>query len=128
MTAQDIIRYWQDTSAEDFATAEALFASKHYANALFFCHLSIEKLIKGLIYVKTDQPPLPIHNLNKLLSFTQVPVPKDIEEYLHEISRWNIEARYDSFKREFYRKATRAFTEAWIRVCKEVIVWLKNQY
>ena len=46
---QKIIQYWAATSKQDFETAEILFENKKYSHALFFCHLSIEKILKALI-------------------------------------------------------------------------------
>lgn len=113
---------------EDWATAESLFASKHFSNALFFCHLSIEKLLKGLVYVKTNEPPLYIHDLVKLAMHAKLVLPKQRIRQLAIISRWNINTRYDSYKREFYKTATKSFTTEWIKKAKEVYLWLKNQY
>jgi HEPN domain-containing protein len=128
MTPQNIIQYWQDSAQDDLESADILFQSKKYSQCLFYCHLATEKLIKGLIYVKKDEPPLPIHNLLKLFSYTGLSLPEDISIKLREISKWNIEARYDSVKREFFQKATIIFTQEWLKVTHEVYLWLKNQY
>jgi len=128
MSPQDIIKYWQDTAAEDWATAESLFETNHFSNALFFCHLSIEKLLKGLVYVKTNEPPLRIHNIEKLAQETRLSVPTEYHLYFDEITSWNMEARYDSIKREFYTKATKQYSQRWMKIAKEIFLWLKKQY
>jgi HEPN domain-containing protein len=61
-----LIKYWVDSSAEDFETMISLYESKRFNWALFVGHLLIEKLLKAL-YVKNnnDYPPF-IHNLLRL--------------------------------------------------------------
>ena len=69
---QKIIEYWSMASKQDFETAEILFKNKKYHHALFFCHLSIEKILKAII-VKTTQgaPPL-LHDLVRLVERTSI--------------------------------------------------------
>jgi HEPN domain-containing protein len=42
---QEVIKYWLTGSKEDFDSAEILYKNKKYHHALFFCHLSIEKMV-----------------------------------------------------------------------------------
>ncbi|MGE5841540.1 MAG: HEPN domain-containing protein, partial [Deltaproteobacteria bacterium] len=39
---------WLRQSLYDMKTAEAMFIGKRYIYAVFMCHLSIEKVFKGL--------------------------------------------------------------------------------
>jgi HEPN domain-containing protein len=128
MTPTDIAEFWKKTAQEDWDTAEALFTIKRYHHALFFCHLAVEKILKGLIYAKTHTHPLPIHQLVKLATQANMSLTLQREHQLDEIASWNIEARYDSYKRKFYKKATKEFTAHWMDVAKEFFVWTKNQY
>jgi len=128
MTSRNFIKFWQDTATDDFKTAEELFSLKRYHHALFFCHLSIEKYLKGLIYSKTGHHALPIHDLKKLAKQAGIDVSEDKEKQLEEITTWNIRARYDDYKRKFYKKATPDFTLKWLKRVKVIILWLKNQY
>ena len=42
-----------------------------------------------------------------------------VEEELDEISTFNIEARYENIKSDFYRKANKAFSAKWVLICKK---------
>lgn len=128
MTKKDYIKYWQEMANEDYKTAETLFSAKRFHHALFFCQLAIEKHIKGLIYANTGQHALPIHDLSKLAKQANLKLNKIQEKKLEEITTWNIRARYDDYKRVFYKKATREFTSEWMEKVKRIILWLKNQY
>jgi len=46
MTSDKVIDFWIESSEEDFKVATGLFKLKHYPQSLFFCHLSLEKLLK----------------------------------------------------------------------------------
>lgn len=128
MNPQDIIAYWQEAAQDDLDAAIALFEAGKYSQCLFFCHLATEKQLKGLVYAKTNEPPLPIHDLPKLTAYALLVPPEIIKKQLEEISRFNIDARYDSYKRLFYKKATKMYTTRWLQSAKEVFLWLKNQY
>lgn len=128
MTPKDIVKYWQDTAQDDLETADALFQAKKYSQALFFCHLAIEKQLKGLVYAKTNEPPLLIHDLPKLAKNALLTPTESMNRKLEEISRFNIDARYDSYKRLFYKKATKKYSTQWLQTTKEVFLWLKSQY
>lgn len=128
MTKQDVISYWQQSATEDLKTAEALFSLKRYDHSLFFCHMVLEKLLKGLVFEKTGKHALPIHNLVKLAQQAGLPLTPPQQRELEEITTWNIKARYDSIKRDFYHKATYQFTKGWLSKIKELFIWFKQQY
>lgn len=128
MTKKDALIYWQKVAQEDLETATTLVKAKRYHHGLFFCHLALEKLIKGLVYKNTNKHPLPIHDLYKLALQAKISISDDLFKDLEEINSWNIKARYDNIKREFYKKATEKFTLAWFKKIKELFKWLKNQY
>lgn len=128
MTPNDITAYWQTTANEALASAEALVKAKHFDHALFFCHLALEKLLKGLVWKRTDTPPLPIHDLVKLTKQAKLTTSAKQQEQFKEITTWNIEARYDTYKRDFYRKATQSFAVGWLAAAKELFIWIQKQY
>ncbi len=128
MTAKDLLQYWLTSANRDFDVAQDLYRLKRYNYCLFFCHLAIEKLLKGLIFKTTHNHPLPIHDIKKLSKQARLAIPNIIDEDLEEITSWNIEARYDSYKQKFFAKATKEFAEKWFKKAKEIYVWLKNQY
>ncbi len=62
----EVIKYWLKASKEDFDTADILCKNKKYHHALFFCHLSIEKMLKAIIVRSTEAAPPLIHDLVRL--------------------------------------------------------------
>lgn len=128
MTVNDVKNYWFDSAEDALKTAEDLFEDKRFNYCLFFCHLATEKILKGLVFKQTGEHPLPIHNLTKLAQQAKITIDENLQKDLNEITTWNIQARYDSIKRDFYKKATASFTKDWLLKVKEIYLWLKNQY
>lgn len=128
MNAQDLINLWESGADDAWKTAEILFKNKKYNHSLFFCHLALEKLLKGLIVERTGNHALPIHNLEKLAGDAGLKFNQEQITDLKEITSWNLEARYENIKQEFYKKATKEFTALWFVKAKEYFLWLKKQY
>lgn len=118
MTNIDPIKYWKDGADDALDTAIKLIDIKKYNYSLFFSHLALEKIIKALfVYTKKEAAPVG-HNLVVLCERTGIPLSKDEKNSLDEISKFNISARYDDYKLQFYKKATKEFTLKWIKTVK----------
>lgn len=128
MTINNYLKFWLESSENDISVANDLYKLKKYNYCLFFCHLAIEKLLKGLVYKHIHDHAQPIHNLSKLAKQAELELDIDKIKILKEITSWNIEARYDNYKREFYKKANFTFTSQWFKKSKEIFLWLKKLY
>jgi HEPN domain-containing protein len=120
------IRHWEFESSDVFKTAEDLYKAKRYHHALFFCHLGVEKKLKALYVSKKESFPPPVHDLLYLLKKIGITTQKETLEDLAEINSFNIRARYDDYKNEFYIKATRDYCHKWLEKAKEIINFLKT--
>lgn len=125
--AQKIIEYWSSASKQDFETAEILFENKRYHHVLFFCHLSIEKILKAVIIKKTQGAPPLLHDLVRLAEKAEIELSAKQKNELVEISVFNIEARYDNYKFSFYKKANKRFASKYVNKTRKILVWL-NKY
>jgi len=121
-----IIRYWIDSSEEDYETMIAMFESKRYNWSLFVGHLMIEKLLKALYVKKFDNYPPFIHNLLRLAEKCNLELTEEQKINLATITVFNINTRYDDFKMSFQKKCTRDFTTIWIKKLKEIRQWIKG--
>jgi len=128
MSQNEVVQYWLVSAKEAQKTAEDSLVDKHYDWAFFLFHLTIEKLLKGLI-VKQDKTPLPIHDLPKLAKYAGLAITEVQRAVLKEITTYNIKARYDDYKRRFYKKVSKKeYQEQWVHACREIIIWLQNEY
>lgn len=129
MKNTELVRYWFESSDNDYETMQVLYKNKKNTWCLFIGHLVIEKLLKG-IYARnnTENPIAPkIHNLILLSQKAKLIVPANIREKIQIINTFNISARYDDYKRSFDNKCTDNYTEMQVRNIEEVREWLKKQ-
>jgi HEPN domain-containing protein len=116
-----IIKYWIDSSDDDYDTMIAMFDSKRYSWSMFVGHLMIEKLLKAL-YVKTnnDYPPY-IHNLIRLSEKCSLDLDEEQRLFFATVTAFNLNARYDDYKLSFQKTCTPDFT-----AIKEKRKWIKG--
>ena len=124
----DLMNYWIESSEEDYDTMMYMRAGKKNTWCLFMGHLVIEKLLKAL-YAKNNKnaPYAPkSHDLLHLAEKTELELTDRQEDLLDTITRFNMNARYDDYKKEFYLKCTDEYTEQQLKNIEEVRLWLKN--
>lgn len=123
MTNGQAATYWFESAEQNIVVARDNFKLKHFNWSLFFWHLALEKVLKGIITSQEKIPP-PIHRLDNLAKFAEIDLTSELLNQFKEISSFNLEARYDDYKHSFYKKATREFAIEWIKICEELYVWL----
>ena len=122
-----IIHHWVETSDDDFETVFKLFEAQSYHWALFIGHISLEKLLKAL-FVSVHKSHAPhMHNLYRLAEQCDVDISETYADWLDTITTFNINARYDDYRKEFYKLCTREYTESWIKKIKELRTWIKEK-
>lgn len=120
------INYWSGLSDYDLLTAKHLFRTKRYPYCLFFCHLSIEKLLKAIVVkITTEHSPF-THNLIRLAELTKIDFDESIQTLFQHLNEFNVEARYPEWKKNFYKSATKSYTEYYFRETKKLHKWLKK--
>ena len=129
MTNIELMEHWIESSDDDYDVMLTLYNGAKYSWSLFVGHLVIEKLIKG-IYAKNN-PNSPhakkIHDLLVLANNCGLVLDDDKKDKLDLITTFNINARYEDYKKDFYTKCTKEYTEEQVKNIKEMRVWLKEQ-
>ncbi len=121
-----IVKHWIETSDDDFNTMLTLYNSKSFGWSLFLGHISIEKLLKAL-YVKQYKEHAPFtHNLYRLSELIGLDITDEYSDWLDEITSFNLNARYDDYKKEFYKLCTHDYTTTWIEKIKIIRTWIKG--
>ncbi len=124
MVKKDKIKYWLKTADQDWKVANHLFEKEDYSYALFFGHLTIEKILKAIFTDKKDKTPPFSHNLVYLSEKAGLELNDENLELLEEISDFNLEARYPDDKFSFYKKSTMEFTENKLEQIERLKKWL----
>lgn len=128
MERGEIVDFWINGSAEDFELSRSLFEGKKFIYCLFFLHLSIEKLLKGLIVRNTSKPAPYEHNLVRLAEAAGIALSEKQVDLLIDITTFNIKGRYDDYKNQFYKTATREYAEKYLSEGEQLILWLKEHF
>ena len=124
MKKEEVIKDWLESAKRDRKTAEILFDNKRHDQCLFYCHLYIEKLLKAVYVKRLDRHPPYTHKLTKLALKAKLPLDQSRTDQLDEITTFNVEARYDSCKSSFYKKATLKYTQKYLKISEELYQWL----
>ncbi len=95
------IKYWQDSAESNIETAAILIKSGKYTEGMFFCHLSIEKILKALIVKQTENIPPKSHDLFNLAEIAKIGITEEQSDFMQILMKYQIEGRYP----EYYPKA-----------------------
>lgn len=120
------INSWIKSSDDNFDEMLDFFKIGRNNWALFIGHLCIEKLLKAY-HVRVHHKHTPnLHNLIRISELANLELSKEQIADFAMITTFNISARYDDFKNNFYKKCTPEFTENWIDKIKKYRTWIKE--
>ena len=122
-----IIKHWHESSDQNYSTMQNLIKTKEYSWTLFMGHLVVEKLLKALYVKRLHKHPVFSHDLLRLAKMIDVELPNGYDEWLDEITTFNLNARYDDYKQSFYKLCTVDFFNEWIYKIETLRQWLINQ-
>lgn len=128
MDLNEAMSFWKKSAMLDKKTSEDLFKSKNYASSLFFVHLYLEKIIKGLVQKETGKIPPFTHDLIVLTKIAGLALSEEDVGSLAVINTFNIRARYADYKFSFYKKATKRFAIEYHNIAKRMYEWFLSQY
>jgi len=88
--------YWYNESLDNLETAKVLYKNNKYLESLFFCQLSIEKVLKAIYVIRKGATPPKIHNL--LLLAEKSDLLDELDEtqldFLGKVNSYQLEGRY----------------------------------
>jgi HEPN domain-containing protein len=124
MDRSEHINYWLGMAERDWQVAFHLFEKEDFSYALFFGHLTLEKIIKAIYISKIDLAPPFSHNLVYLAEKAGLELDKERLTLLEEVSDYNLEARYPDLKMTFLKRCTIQFARNRLADIGEVRQWL----
>ncbi|MDI6751299.1 MAG: HEPN domain-containing protein [bacterium] len=127
MTKEERVNYWIEAAEKDWIVAGHLFEKGDYPYALFFGHLTIEKLLKAIYVNRFNEPPPFTHRLIYLAEKAELDISSERMEILEIITDFNLRARYPDEKFLFYKKCSREWTETYLKKIEEIKGWLLKQ-
>jgi len=124
MTRKQHVDYWLHGAAESLKDMRSALKGKRRTNAMFCGHLAVEKILKALCAVRNVN----IEREHKLLKLAKdsgyITVLSTTEQQeLLTITSFNLEARYDDYKRRFHAICTPQYVDTWSKVISR---WYKE--
>lgn len=118
---------WLRQAVYDLKTAETLFETKRYIYAVFMCHLSIEKALKGLFAKRFKKDPPKTHDLNYLCVLIDLRLPEELQNFLDRLNDLSVPTRYPDELRRLLREYKKDKTKTILRNAKGLLSWLKKR-
>ncbi|MBI5903752.1 MAG: HEPN domain-containing protein [Deltaproteobacteria bacterium] len=117
---------WLRQADYDLDTAEVMFNAGRYFYAVYMCHPSVEKAVKGLYREKLDEMPPKVHNLVYLLNKIGIKPSEENGKFLIRLSEANIATRYPEDLDKLQRDYTAPIAQGMIARSKEILKWIKG--
>ncbi|MEA1937127.1 MAG: HEPN domain-containing protein [Patescibacteria group bacterium] len=126
-----LVEYWQATAEHDYEVMLYLFKGKKYPESLFFGHIVLEKILKGLVAQETKKQSPYIHDLIRLREIAKLELSQDEIKFLNKVNDFNIRARYPEYKLQFYKQCDKEYTKKYfdeiIKLYKKLCQKLKQK-
>ncbi|MGB5159459.1 HEPN domain-containing protein [Desulfobacterium sp. N47] len=119
---------WLKQADYDMDTADVMHSSGRYFYAVFMCHLSIEKALKGLYCKILDQVPPKTHNLLYLLNNTGKKPEQELEKFIIKLNIASVATRYPDDLAKIQADYTEEITKDIITKSKGLLKWVKMQF
>ncbi|MBN2682545.1 MAG: HEPN domain-containing protein [Bacteroidales bacterium] len=124
---EKVAAHWISRSDSDFDTLNNLIKTKDFNWALFLGHLVIERLLKSIVVKRTGAHAPLTHDLRRLAKLSELNLTEEYKNWLDTISTFNINARYDDYKQDFYKKCTPDYAITWLTNIKTIREWIKTK-
>ena len=118
---------WLRQADYDMETADYMWAGGRYLYAVFMCHLSIEKALKGLFYERQRQFPPKSHNFVLLMSGIGIQPPDELGRYIVRLSEASIPTRYPEDLARVQKEFGAEVVAGILAKGKEVVAWIKSK-
>ncbi len=119
---------WLKQADYDMDTADAMYISGRYFFAVFMCHLSIEKALKGFYYKVLDEVPPKTHNLLYLVNKIGKKPEQELEKFITKLNTASVATRYPDDLAKIQAAYTEKVTKDMITKSKDVLKWIKTQF
>ncbi|MEW5946101.1 MAG: HEPN domain-containing protein [bacterium] len=117
---------WFRQADYDIGAAQIMFDGGRYIYAVFMCHLSIEKALKGHFLKKHGKQPPKTHNLMYLIRESEIEFTENMKEFIAKLNRESIVTRYPDDIRRISKNYNRKATVEIISKSKEALEWLRK--
>jgi HEPN domain-containing protein len=118
---------WFSQAYYDLKTSRSMFRSRRYIYTIFFCHLTIEKALKGIYAYKLEKNPPKTHNLNYLCELVELSIPVNFQDFIDNLNNLSVPTRYPDELQKLLKDFKRDLTRKTLKQTKELLEWLKKK-
>ena len=118
---------WLTQANYDMDTADYMFRGGRYMYAVFMCHLSLEKALKGRYAEKLGKEPPKTHNLLYLLEKMKLTLPEDLFDFISTLNRVSVPTRYPDDLQRILKDYDKKKTKEVLDQSKQVLQWLSTR-
>jgi HEPN domain-containing protein len=118
---------WFRQADYDMDAVAAMYKSEKYIYAIFLCHLSIEKALKGHYFKNFGEQAPKTHNLLYLIEKNGIKFPEHLDKFIIKLNRESVVTRYPEDIRRMSKDYTRKTTDEIIAKSKEALEWLREK-
>ncbi len=119
-------RNWIATSEYDIETAKHMLKSGRYVYVVFMCHLSVEKLLKGLVAETQEDLPPKTHNLRYLVKLSKIEIPEEHATILDVLNTASIPTRYPEDMEKLLKQFPNEVVKNYFNQTKKLRKWLRQ--
>ncbi len=124
MNVEKQIKYWIDGAKSDIETAEILIDKGKYLHGLFFCHLTIEKMLKAN-FVKQNKTVAPkTHDLIYLAEHADLKLEEKHLNFLPLLMKYQLEGRYPDYSPLI---PDRKMLNEYLEKTRDLLTWLTQK-
>ncbi|MCD6471786.1 HEPN domain-containing protein [Candidatus Aerophobetes bacterium] len=118
---------WFKQADYDINTAEAMFKTERYIYAVFMCHLSIEKALKGLYAKNLQKNPPKTYDLNYLSKKINLSLPKGLQSFMNNLNDLSVPTRYPDEIETLLKQYNKVRVKDVLKMSRELLLWLKER-
>ena len=119
---------WEKQSQYDLETAQALLKTGRHIYCVFMCHLSLEKMLKGLYAQEVNKIHPKIHSLIYFVRIQNLNLSEDVKIFLEELDEVSVPTRYPEELEQLLKVYDKKRTQAILNQTKEVWKCLKKKF
>jgi HEPN domain-containing protein len=127
MVEQDKYNEWFLQSDYDPETAEVMLNSGRYIYAVFMCHLSLEKAVKGVYVKRKNINPAKSHDLLYFIEKSEIMLSDEDREFMGVLNRVSVPTRYPEDLQKMISVDSPERTKTIMEQTKSLQQWIKQQ-
>jgi len=117
------IDYWKQGAIYDLETAKILLERSRLLHALFFCHLTIEKILKAIVVKVTLDIAPRSHNLVYLSEKANLEFSDDDNVFIGILMKYQLQGRYPDYNPVVPSKV---ITTKYLNKTEQLLSWLQQ--